>query len=575
MLEEVNLEETIDDIEYEEVPEDDTDSESEIADFSTLLSTLKQKQTFDTAAPALPTLQPESVESVDPNPSIQNKPILVEDFIRNFLIRHNMKNTLREFQHEWYESKQKSKITSQEITPDIYQQKEGLETEIIKLKQDLSKMGKITCEAKGTWERLRKERDYHRMHHRRVAQEKNEIYKKLKRLTKHSEEYEPVFNKMRQKYEKALKEKMLMRLDRDKIKVRLQSLEAQMDEEEATRVEETASSRQRLTEAPEATELSSKKFDSILTDEDRTNPYANMDFEPTDVNKFSLHKTYKGHTFAISRLTLHPKKDIIATVSDDCTWKMWSVPNGDLIMSGEGHKEWLSDCHFHPNGTLLATSSGDATVKIWDFLEARCTATFTDHTQAVWSCKFHDSGDFLVSSSMDHTARLWDVNSERCRQTFRGHVDSVNYITFQPYSNTILTCSGDKTLSLWDLRSGLCVQTLFGHKNAINHCSFNSKGNEIVSADADGIVKTWDCRMVTELQNIVVGNRPATHAIFDQSGQRIIVANDDASIKIYESNGNFMSELAGHEDGVNCLTFDHKSRQLITASSDCTFRIWQ
>eukprot|EP00494_Astrolonche_serrata_P000199 UN00201 len=69
---------------------------------------------------------------------------------------------------------------------------------------------------------------------------------------------------------------------------------------------------------------------------------------------------------------------------------MWSVPNGDLIMSGEGHTTWISDCDFHPNGQLLATCAGDKTVNVWDFVESRCKFTFNDHTQAVWSTEFHD-----------------------------------------------------------------------------------------------------------------------------------------------------------------------------------------
>ena len=71
--------------------------------------------------------------------------------------------------------------------------------------------------------------------------------------------------------------------------------------------------------------------------------------------------------------SVFPLKAIIATVSDDETWKVWSVPNCDLLMSGEGHRDWISGVAFHPHGTMLATSAGDNTVKIWDFLQVRRT----------------------------------------------------------------------------------------------------------------------------------------------------------------------------------------------------------
>ena len=46
---------------------------------------------------------------------------------------------------------------------------------------------------------------------------------------------------------------------------------------------------------------------------------------------------------------LHPRKPILATTSDDHHWKMWSVPSGEIIMTGEGHTDWVSGCDFHPS----------------------------------------------------------------------------------------------------------------------------------------------------------------------------------------------------------------------------------
>jgi hypothetical protein len=57
----------------------------------------------------------------------------------------------------------------------------------------------------------------------------------------------------------------------------------------------------------------------------------------------------------VANLVLHPTKPIVVTASDDKTWKMWHLPNGDLIMSGEGHKDWVAGVDFHPKGMCLAS----------------------------------------------------------------------------------------------------------------------------------------------------------------------------------------------------------------------------
>jgi WD40 repeat protein len=154
----------------------------------------------------------------------------------------------------------------------------------------------------------------------------------------------------------------------------------------------------------------------------------NEEFEPINTHLSSI-KTFKGHLMGVTCLSYNPKKDILATGSDDTTWKLWSIPNGDLIMSGEGHQDWIGGVSFHPHGNYLATASGDGCVKLWDFVNAKCQATYSEHGQPVWKVDFHDSGDFLISSSMDHSIKLWDLNiPKQSRFTFRGHVDSVNSI---------------------------------------------------------------------------------------------------------------------------------------------------
>lgn len=47
-------------------------------------------------------------------------------------------------------------------------------------------------------------------------------------------------------------------------------------------------------------------------------------------------------------VALHPTKSILATGSDDHTWRIWAIPSGEHIMTGEGHGDWISSVQFHP-----------------------------------------------------------------------------------------------------------------------------------------------------------------------------------------------------------------------------------
>jgi len=557
-LEQVTLDESDDDFEYGEVAEDSDEEDDAEEDFDAAMTAIKAQR--DRAA------------GIDPNALMAppagtgKRDETVDDFIRNFLVKMKLTKTLDTFQTEWYELAQRGQLSQDDIgpVPDIYLRNQQLDDQLKTIKADLNAAREVAEKARSTWDKFRKERDFHKMHHKRVMQEKNKLISDIKRLKKHYATFEPTLGKLKSKYETAMKEKMLKQLQRDGLAAKVAALEERIRQLEGE-----------PEEPPPPEPKRQGRQDSILPPEDRPNPFHSVTFDKTPVEQYQLSKTFKGHMASLSNICIHPKKPIVVTVSDDTTWKMWSLPNGDLVMSGDGHKDWVSGCEFNPRGTQLCTTSGDSTVKIWDFANSRCAHTFTDHTQAVWSCAYHDCGDFVVSASMDHTARMWDLGSMRARQTFRGHVDSVNHVIFQPYTNNICTCSGDKTVSLWDVRTGLCIQTFYGHMNAVNSCAFNLRGDTIASTDADGAVKLWDVRMVAERDQLSDGGHPANKCSFDRSGQILAVTSDDGTVTCYDLEENTkVATMRGHEDAVQAVVFDPFGQFMVTAGSDCSFRLW-
>ncbi|KAJ3195929.1 Talin-1 [Irineochytrium annulatum] len=552
-----DLEDSDDDVEYSEIPAEEFDDLSESEDGD---------ETLEKASRSVNERSFFGPRPEEPASGLAKRPELIDDFFRNFLASKN----------EWYELQQKGRLSPEDVSivPDVLLKNQELADSLQKLRVDVENYKEIASKARSTYDKLRKERDFHRMHHKRVVQEKKGLDGDIKRLKKHFESYEPTLKTLKNRYEVAMKEKMLTKLERDRLATKLQTLDTavkQGDLKPDVSVLHKAASISKpvkdhhqpgQTYAGARPHAIGKKGqrDAQLPLDDRTNVFISMDLPSAKVDRLKQIHVVRGHDMAISAVKFHPKKMMLATVSDDKTWKVWGFPSGDIIMSGGAHKSWISDCDFHPRGAHLATSSGDGTVRLWDF---------DDHTQAVWSCAFHDSGDFLVSSSMDHTAKLWDITTGKCRQTFRNHADSVNHVGFIPFTNTVFTGSGDKTLSLWDARTGLCTQTLFGHRNAINNVAVSLRGDTVASADADGTVKFWDIRNVSELEALDFGPHAANKIAFDPSGNILAVASNDGTTKLYNIRDRVRHrDLSCHDDAVQAVAFDRSAEFLVTAGSE-------
>eukprot|EP00960_Hanusia_phi_P008982 258895-Hanusia_phi.AAC.1 len=438
-----------DDFEYEEV---DIEPEAE---------EVEEEEDLESALMRVRLQQSEQREAKEPKPLVGKRAELVDDFIRNYLLKMKMTKTLDCFQTEWYEKSTAGELTPEDVSivADVYQRNQELDNQVKALRAELDKAKEIAHKARSTWDKFRKERDFHRMNHRRVVQEKSKLVNDLRRLRAHLATYEPTLKGLEEKYQVrrmgvrkalagvaepdrqpdvcqqiAMKEKAMAKLQADRLQTRVDTLETQVKQTQMTTMKGTleqvhpllysqhhppSSSSASPSSSPSSSSSSSSSWvsasssslppqeksksatqvrettvinkkatqpvmstdTSLLAFQDRENPYLNLSFDPQRADKYELRKTYKAHIAPISAVALHPKKSIIATASDDNTWKMWSVPGGELVLTGEGHKSWVSGIDFHPKAAQLATSSGDGTVKLWDFSKSKCLATFTDHSQ--------------------------------------------------------------------------------------------------------------------------------------------------------------------------------------------------
>ncbi|KAJ1551341.1 Sperm-associated antigen 16 protein, partial [Cladochytrium tenue] len=162
--------------------------------------------------------------------ALDRRPEVVDDFIRNYLTSKGLFKSLEAFQNEWYEFQQRSLLTPEDVSivPDVYQKNQELSDSLKRLRVDVENYREIASKARATYDKLRKERDFHRMHHKRVVQEKARLAGDLRRLRQHCESYEPTLRQLRHRYEVAMKEKMLTRLERDRLAGKVQGLEASL-----------------------------------------------------------------------------------------------------------------------------------------------------------------------------------------------------------------------------------------------------------------------------------------------------------------------------------------------------------
>ena len=523
-------------------------------------------------------------EKLDFKPKTIKRAEVVEDFIRNFFTQIKLTKTLDEFNQEYAELSKKGRFNDNYLGPitDIYIKNAKLEEKLERMRKELDKANKNAEEVKSNWESLRKERDFHKENYLKTVNEKNNISNDIKTLEKLHNDFTSKIADLNYKYEHLCKNKSLMKLDLEKMKkekdkkekeiLKLQeeinNLELKNKKEKISRDERIMALPYKNTRPGEKTPWPADIRNNIFLLQN------NAPFPATPTQSGKQIKAYEKSS--CSCMTVHIKKNVVATGGDDAIFKIYDMSKGEELASGSYHTQYISAIDIHPKGSFLATASGDYTINLWDLLTLKVKAQFVNDS-VVWSTKFHDTGDFLLGANDDGLIRLYDMNICKIRNTYRGHTDSVNKVNFQPFTNYFASASSDKSISIWDMRMALTVQTFYGHLNSINDVVFNARGDMLYSCDADGIIKAWDIRKVSEFATWVhYPHIPANCIEVEKTNNYLYAGYDNGYIGVVNLAKNELgTKIKAHEGPVNGIGINLTNNNMFTVGGDGQLLVWQ
>jgi hypothetical protein len=195
------------------------DEDDDLNDFNALKQKTAQKQAKQGKTVTSSQAQGATIVQFATSPRTVERDVVIDDFIRNFLTKLKMKKTMNIFQQEWYDLQKKGTFQDLGIglITDIKNKNAKMEQKLDRMTNEL-KQAKIVAEnAKSTWEKLRKERDFHKHHQDRVNNEKVEITSSIKNIKQDHDDMHDQIEEMKKKCMIIVKEKALLKLEKDKL----------------------------------------------------------------------------------------------------------------------------------------------------------------------------------------------------------------------------------------------------------------------------------------------------------------------------------------------------------------------
>ncbi|MFM6358285.1 MAG: AAA-like domain-containing protein [Planktothrix sp.] len=322
-----------------------------------------------------------------------------------------------------------------------------------------------------------------------------------------------------------------------------------------------------------------------------------------------------GHTSAIYKVQFSPQGDLIATVSQDKTIKLWK-PDGTLIKTLTGHQDSLISVAFSSRHRIFATTSNDKTIKLWK-TDGTYLRTLTGHKDAVMAVSFSPTEDQLVSSSFDQTLKLWTIDGNLIK-TIPAHSKKIVTVAFSPDGQRFASGSEDNTVKIWK-SNGTLLKTLTGHQAEIMSVAWSPDGQYLASGGRDKTIKIWSREGIlihtfgpfgdevwgvafspngkylagairnqkiqlwrknqspsvyTPYKTLFQHKAEVSAVAFSPDSQTIASASWDKSVKLSKINDTLVRPLIGHKDTVWGVAFSPDGQMIASSSLDKTIKLW-
>lgn len=248
------------------------------------------------------------------------------------------------------------------------------------------------------------------------------------------------------------------------------------------------------------------------------------------------------HVGEINDLAFSPDEELLASVADDHTVRIWSLGQQALvhtIVPESLGNDTVHALQFSPTEPLLASASEDGIVRLFDTRTWHQVDALPQQEYEVTKLSFAGDGRrLLVVGKLD--VRVWNFATREWETTIGIHRQGGDTRTavggglFLPDGQHFATMGlKDHTVRVWNQGDGKELATFSGGAGWFQALSASSNGRHVAYAGKDGII--W------------IGDR--------SSKQRA-------------------AQLLGHEGGVRDLVFGADGRELWSIGDDGTLRAW-
>ncbi len=290
-----------------------------------------------------------------------------------------------------------------------------------------------------------------------------------------------------------------------------------------------------------------------------------------------------GHYAPIQDGILSSTGDLLATVSNDRTARLWSLRPGGYPLLDHAlpyrlgkrgtprRRPAVEHGAFFPGGNKVVTATLGGAVRVWTVHGTILKAAFGKDLAGV---EVSPSGKYLLVTWTDGSILVKEAESFRTRTYI--HVEGARRIRpaiFSRDGKLVLACRAYGSPRVWT-REGRLLRVLPPKAGSFPTYDFFPSGKAILFVTKDVFVQGWTLSGRKWFSFPARGSR-VTFARLSPKGNKILLGRENGRIDLVNLQGKVLAHLLGHTQAIVWAEFSSDGTRVVSASKDKTARVWR
>jgi WD40 repeat protein/serine/threonine protein kinase len=258
---------------------------------------------------------------------------------------------------------------------------------------------------------------------------------------------------------------------------------------------------------------------------------------------------------------------------------IWAIPDGKLLQTLTGHSGIVRGIAFHPKKDQLASVSEDGSLLIWDLTaDRRPPRRLEGHDGKVYTVAWSPTGQRIASAGMDTTIRIWDPAAEKPAAVLQGHEGRVYSLAWGGTDSRVVSASTDRTVRLWDLETSQPARSIDMGVAGRSLAWYPDNTRIAITTLRPNTLRIYDLASRQTVAMLAMENPRAqpTVVAVSPNGRWLATGGKDHPATLWDAaTGQCQGVLPGPDGGqVLMVLFDPTSELVAAATADRWLNVW-